>query len=152
MKHTDDDDDLVTIPLSELLTILLGDQTNSTLIKYPLPPKTAMVLNHKLGNSFVYKIANDPDTGEPYIWWYREWYDDTDRRRRQKAYSEHLRVQGWLQTANVKMVAKAIQRAAKIPDDVARAMAYTIIKKPNAIIALKEIWGVEKLKTKEEEL
>ena len=43
-------------------------------------------------------------------------------------------------------------KKAKIPEDDAKSMAYSILKNPNAGVVLSEFFGVNKIKTKEEEL
>jgi vacuolar-type H+-ATPase subunit I/STV1 len=86
------------------------------------------------------------------IWWWNEWKNDSDRLAQLRAYSEQLRVEGWLQKANVKTISDAIKSSAKVPDDVANVMAFNILRNPNCSIIIDAMWGVRKLKTKVEEL
>lgn len=147
--------ELITIPLKDLLWLILKDP-DGVLSCAPVPEQTASILEHKLSKSDVYKLDHHDPSGKELqyymLWWMKDWKTSTTNYAKQKAYSEKLRVEHWLMTANVSMVAKAIIKRTPIPEKDAMSMAYSMVKNPNAGIVLKAFFGVEKLKDKEEEL
>jgi hypothetical protein len=150
-NNTSIDGELITLPLKDLLYILLGDEMSGS-PHNNLPYSVALILEHKLKDSLVYKLVWNESHEQAVIWWWNEWKNDSDRLAQLRAYSEQLRVEGWLQKANVKTISDAIKSSAKVPDDVANVMAFNILRNPNCSIIIDAMWGVRKLKTKVEEL
>jgi len=142
--------DNTTLPTDELLYIILGDEHSGNEHR-TIPPRVSAILYHKLKNSLVYKVVLEED-GSHTLWWYNAWYNDTERRRKMKEYSEKLRVEGWLLSANVADIARAIQKSAKVGQSTAEQIAYSLIKNPNGMLVIKDMFGINKLKEKVEEL
>ena len=142
--------DNTTLPTEELLYLMLGD-IHSGNERRTIPPRVGAILYHKLNNSLVYKVVHEEDDTYT-IWWHHAWYNDTERRRKVKEYSDKLRIDGWLLNANVADIARAIQKSAKVGQSTAEQIAYSLIKNPNGMLVIKEIYGINKLKEKVEEL
>lgn len=151
----------VTIPLKELIEILIGTQ-ESGISCARLPPKTALVLAIQLKDRLLYKVdytKQDSHTGitettDSYLWWRRDWLTSSAIRQRQKEYSERERVKRWLREANLNIIYKAINRKhSGLPEHTVRAMAEKLLEKDGEnMVVLKNFYGINKLKTKEEEL
>lgn len=142
--------DTVTIPLADLLHIIIGDEHSGSPCNI-IPSHTALILQHILKDNLVYKVDTS-DPANPKLWWYKEWREANHVRQRQKEYSEKCRVERWLLEANIKDLTKAIIKHTPIPEDCATAMAYNMIKNPNGMIVIREFFGIQKLKTTLEEL
>lgn len=148
-KEQHEEDGNITIPLKDLLWIILGDEHSGSPCN-PIPKVTAEILAYKLRNSLVYKV--DLDSSPSRIWWYSEWKTNQDIREKQRIYSENERIKRWLLTANIAMVAKAIVKKSKVSQNCAEAMAYTLVKNPDSGTVLSYFFGVNKLKEKVEEI
>ena len=149
MKEQPVDDGNITIPLKELLWIILGDEQSGSPCN-PIPPKTSEILAYKLRDSMVYKV--DLESNKPRLWWLRDFNSAKDIRERQKAYSEAERIKRWILTANINMVAKYIVKKSGVSQNTAESMAYSLIKNPDGMTVLRYFFGVNKLKEKVEEI
>ena len=148
MKQTEQD--TCTIPTRDLIWCILGDDKNG-LSCARITPAVAMVLEHKLKGSILWRVERSDIDGTPMeyplLWRYADWKIASSTYAKQKAYAEKERVARWLLSANIDMLAKAIMRKSPIPEDAAKSMAYTMIKNPQAIIVIQSFFGVERLKT-----
>jgi hypothetical protein len=151
MKPKEQCKDTTTLPTDELLYLILGDEHSGN-ERRVVPNCVGSILHIKLKSSLLYKVVYDEEADSYTVWWYDAWYYDTNRRRKMKEYLNKLQVEEWLLKANVKDLAYCIQKSAKVGQEVAEAMAYSMIKKPNGMVVIKEIFGLNKLKEKVEEL
>jgi hypothetical protein len=150
MSKSKQEQDLSTIPTRDLIWNILGDDQNG-LSCAQITPDTAMVLHEKLRNSLNWCIEYHTVDGSrltyPMLWRYADWKTASSTYKKQKAYSDRMREELWLLQANVSMLSKAIMKKSPIPESAAEAMAYQMIKNPNAIIVIQQFFGVAKLKT-----
>lgn len=147
--------DLVTIPTRDLIWDILGDDDNGLSCAL-ITQSTAMVLEHKLRGSKRWVVEHNDIDGTPLeypkLWRYQDWELASSTYKRHKAYAEQRRVESWLLNANIEMLTKAIIRKSPIPESAAKAMAYDMIKNPNALIVIQSFFGIAKLKTDVKEL
>ena len=147
--------DNITIPISDLLKILLGTQ-ESGISCAKVPMTTAIILAEKIKNNGLYKLEFYDNDGneldEPVIWWRRDWDLSHLSWEKAKKYSDARRLENWLLNANVSLLAKAIQKKTPIPDKEANIMALSMVRNPNAIVVITQFFGVAKLKSTLEEL
>ena len=122
--------------------------------KFPIDAERAEIIKHLTNNEHTCYIQY-PEEYEAdqniYLWDYKAWIASEELRVRQKRYQHQSRVEGYLFTANVEDVTAAIVKKYKLDEDRARSMAWKWIKTGNKE-AMKIVAGVEKIKTKEEEL
>ena len=147
--------DLVTIPTLDLIWNILGND-NDGLSCALITPSTALVLEHKLKGSRKWIIEYTQVDGTPLeypmLWRYQDWELASSTYKKQKAYAEQRRVESWLLNANVEMLTKAIIKKSPIPEQAAKAMAYQMVKNPDAIVVIQSFFGVAKLKTDVKEI
>ena len=147
--------DLSTIPTRDLIWDILGDDKNG-LSCAQITPATAMVLENKLQGSRLWKVeytnVDCSPLAYPMLWRYVDWASANSTYKKQKLYAEQQRIAHWLMNANVDMLAKAIMKKSPIPEDAAKAIAYQLVKNPDAMVVIQSFFGVEKLKTDVKEL
>lgn len=158
-KEQPTDNQLITVPIKDLLYLILGD-SNSGSPCNPIPLSIARILEPILKDSSIYKLSYETyshiqgvvPTKQPILWWYDDWKTASSTYKVQKEYIRKEQEERWILTANVEMVAKAIIRKAPVGEDVARLMAYNMMKSENPILVLKNFFGINKLKERIEEI
>lgn len=144
----------ITVPLSDLIEIILGDYYGSTsgVPSSLIPIKTALILENLLKDSQAYKVVWADDI--PSLWHMRAWMEDSERRQKQKDYAEAERIKGWIKKANHKLIIKAVlERCKGLPEDNASAIAMRLLNgMPATMQVLRDFWGINKLIEKVEEL
>jgi hypothetical protein len=152
MQHKEQD--LSTIPTRDLIWNILGDNQNG-LSCAQITPATALVLEHKLQGSRLWKVEYSNVDGSrmeyPMLWRYQDWASANSTYKKQKEYSRMRVLDHNLTTANVNMLAKAIMKKSPIPEQAAQAMEYNIIKSSGNMPVV-QFFGVVKLKTEEKDL
>lgn len=147
-------DQNITIPLSELLYILLGDYYGSThgSAKCEVPPKTGLILAQLFKTSTTHKVVWDNDVCV--LWHLKAWNEDLEILRRRKEYSDKRRIEHWIREANHKLIAQAmIRKTPALPYSHASMMAMRMLNNIDTTWpVVHEYWGVRKLITSVEEL
>lgn len=143
---------LVPTPLDELVENVLGDAHDK-----PITRKLAQLIVAITENRhtvFVQFRGMDDEPFEyPVLWRYNAWVSSVDRWKKQKAYSDKLREEGWIREANVKIIGKAICREWQIKPEQANILATRWMRELKTDEAQKKINALGiKLKTTIDEL
>lgn len=152
-------DIVVTIPLSTLIQCILGDEKDG-LSNSVILPEVAELLQWKIPpNSLMWKITyessrDNPNRLVPVLWRYEAWAASNTLRDKQKAWQERIITEGWIRDANVDLIAKRISDSSGMKIEDAKLIAYGMVKKgtDNIALAMKIMFGIEKLITTKEEL
>ena len=140
----------ITIPLSDLLYILIGDEVSGSPCQ-ELPRTTAVLLSLILKNSLVYKVDLE-EVGHPRIWWFKDWKESRERLRKQREYSEKIREEHWIKEENVRIISSTILSKVFIPEDHAKILAHRMLNNPDCDMIVRVVWGIEKLCKNVEEI
>jgi hypothetical protein len=121
----------------------------------PLPNyETGLIVHEFVKEDGVYKVQFEEFDGTPLqypvLWQWKEWYDSSEKWKRDKDRSEKDRVRRWIAEANTKIIAKRLMLVYEFDEAQAFTTASRLLRqgKLGNIRAL----GVNKLVTKEEEL
>lgn len=146
----------VTLTIRDLIYSILGgmhDERNSEMCR-PIPHEVAIVLNHKLKDSVLWKVEFEDSEGKPHsyplLWRYPEWQTAASTYNKRKLYAEKERIVSFIRDKNVYNMARAITKNTGMREEDAKKLAYSLVKKGNEEVM--KILGLGKLVTKEEEL
>ena len=138
-----------TIPLTTFIKSHLRHDD-----KYPIDAEQAeilLILSRNLNLIHIQYPDEFSIDQTIYLWSYKAWMVDVERNTRVKAYAHKDRVQRYLFESNVEEITKGAMKHYGLDKDRARSMAWKWVKESNHA-AIKIVSGIEKLKTKEEEL
>lgn len=145
--------ELITIPLKDLLWLLLGDDVSG----YPnsrVPFPTADILAVRLKDNNLYHLQLDDNDGVPLpmpiLWRMRDWISSEERYKKQKAYSDKLRVESFIRKSNEENVTRLLCQEFGFDINNAPMLASKLVR-ISSVTGLKEL-GLKKVITKEEEL
>jgi hypothetical protein len=151
--NTKSNENLVTLPLRDLIWNILGDESNGAMCN-TITLNTAIILDNLLKNSLKWKVEFNNKDGEPLkepvLWRYSEWKASNDTYTRQKLYAHKERVTRWIKDKNVDDLARAIAKETKMTIEVARPIAASVFRKGN--VEVLNYLGLKKIITREEEL
>jgi len=146
-------ENLVTLPLHDLIKDILGDDSNGVMCAI-ITHNTAIILDVLLKDSTKWKVEFNNKDGEPLkepiLWRYSEWKSSNDTYTRQKLYAHKERVTRWIKDKNIDDLARAIVKETRMTIEVARPIAASVFRKGN--VEVLNYLGLKKIITKEEEL
>jgi len=142
----------ITLPLDAIIELALGSEFKGT---RQLPSyEVALIIHHAIKDDLLFKVQFEEHSGEPLkypkLWSYAEWLESNTNWKRQKNTSEKARVAGWIEKANIKIVAAQLMELFDYTQDQANAIGYSWVKGKH--MAKIRVIGIKKLVTKEEEL
>ena len=145
--------EIITIPLKDLIWLLLGDEVSG----YPnarIPLLTADVLAISLKDSNLYHLQLEDHDGiplpMPILWRMRDWLSSDDKHKKQKAYSDKIRVESFIRKSNEENVTRLLCQEFGFDINNAPLLASKLVR-ISSVTGLKER-GLKKVITKEEEL
>ena len=145
--------DFISIPLKDLLHILLGTEISSYL-NAKVPLITGEILFLALKDSQLYHIQFDDHAGvplpSPIIWRKADWLNSAERYAKQKAYSEKLRIESFIRQTNEENVSHLLCKEYGFDEDNSKIMAMRLVRGAS-VEGLKGL-GLKKVITKESEL
>ena len=144
---------LVTVPLNDLIWSLLGDDAQG-LDKTRITQSLALILAQHLKDSLKWKVEFETKDGEaltcPLLWRYSEWYASSERYMKAKLYAEKERIAMFIRDANVENMARAIMKTTRMSLEDARPTATMLVHKGNVECMM--FLGLKKWITNESEL